>query len=459
MGYLMLNKIKLIIFIMVVMMSNNKILFGQQFLNIPIEQHVLDNGLRVILSPNHDLPNVAITIYYDVGSRNEMVKKSGFAHLFEHLMFQGSKNVGKFEHITIVSNNGGFCNGTTSEDRTNYFETLPSHKLELGLWLEADRMRHLNVTKENFENQRNVVMEERRLRVDNQPYGESFIRINELAFGDYWPYAHSVIGDMEDLQNASVEDVQLFYNTYYVPNNAVIAIAGDFDPEETLLLIDKHFGSIPRGNTPIFQDQPITKQSQERIETISDQLAMLPAFHINYQIPTTRSPDHYPLEVLAMILGYGRSSRLQKALVEENQICQELYVSTDDRRGPDLFSIFGIINYGHTTQEARDIIYNEIENIYNNGLTRDELERTFNQLRSQFYFNLQTNMDIAQQLAKFALYWGDPTLIRTELGNYLSVTEDDIKRVINAYLIQNNRTVLDVIPQNSNPVESETRGE
>ncbi|MCA9581398.1 MAG: insulinase family protein, partial [Myxococcales bacterium] len=223
---------------------------------LPIQVETLENGLTVVMSPDRTVPTVAIAVYYDVGSRNEVRGRSGFAHLFEHMMFQGSANVGKGEHFQYVMNRGGNMNGTTSHDRTNYFETLPSNELALGLWLEADRMRSLAITQENFENQRQVVMEERRQSYSNRPYMESMLRINELAFGDYFPYAHSTIGDMADLENAPLTAVQEFFNQYYPPNNAVLSIAGDIDPTETMALVRKYFGSIEKRTVPGFDPDP-----------------------------------------------------------------------------------------------------------------------------------------------------------------------------------------------------------
>lgn len=442
-----MRKLLYIILILVgITMSKNTKAEVDFFLPIIIEQHLLENGLRVILSPDHSFPTVSVAIYYDVGSRNEEQGKSGFAHLFEHLMFQGSKNVGKFEHITLINDNGGSCNGTTSEDRTNYFESLPSNKLELALWLEADRMQYLNVTQENFENQRQVVIEEKKLSIDSQPYGPSFILINKLAYGSWWPYSHPVIGYEEDLLNATLEDAQNFYKTYYVPNNAVIAIVGDFEPEEALKLVKKYFGNIARGEALEFTPPPFTPPNTEIKEKIEDPLANLPAFHLAYHIPPLREKDHYPLEVLAVILGDGRSSRLVKKLVQDNPYCQEIYVSTDNRRGPDLFSIFAILNQGIEGEKVREIIYKELKDIEENGLKEGELERAKNRLKSQYLTSLQTNLDLAQRLAMFTLYWGDPTLLRTELNNYLKVTEDDIKKVIGKYLTKGNRIILDVLP-------------
>ncbi len=414
--------------------------------NLQVSRATLDNGLRVVMNPDHTVPTVAVSVYYDVGSRNEVKGRSGFAHLFEHMMFQGSANVGKGEHFSLIINRGGSANGTTSNDRTNYFETLPANELELGLWLEADRMRSLAVTQANFENQRQTVMEERRQRIDNQPYIPSMLRINELAYGEYWPYAHSTIGDMQDLVDAPLEAVQEFFDTYYAPNNAVLSISGDFNADEAMQLVEKHFGEIPARETPAFQSPPFEAPSAERSETMYDANATLPAFHVAYHIPPDRSPDHYALEMLAMILGDGESSRLYQRLVKRDEICQEVAVGTDDRRGPDLFSFWAVMASGHRVEEAQSVIFEEIESIGSKGITARELQKAKNRVHASFVFGLQSNMQRSQRLAKYELYWGDANLLKLELDHYLAVTEDDIQRVAATYFDPSNRTVLNVTP-------------
>ena len=422
---------------------------------LPIVRETLPNGLRVVMSPNRTVPTVAIAVYYDVGSRNEERGRSGFAHLFEHMMFQGSANVRKLEHFSLIMNRGGVLNGTTSADRTNYYETLPSNELALGLWLEADRMRSLEVTAETYENQRQTVMEERRQRVDNQPYVPSFLRIDELAFGDYFPYAHSTIGDMQDLQNAPLEAVQQFFRTYYAPNNAVLSISGDFEPEAAMAMVRQYFGAIARANVPTFQDPGLAPQTAERVDAIVDANATLPAFHIAYHIPPSREADHYALEMLSIILGDGDSSRLYQDLIKNRELCAHISAGTDDRRGPDLFSMFGVVSAGHTTVEAREAVYRIIADVSANGITARELEKARNRVRAAFVFGFESNMSRAQQLGEFELYFGDATDIRGELARYLAVTVEDVKRVAERYLIASNRTVLDVTPAAAAPAAPE----
>ena len=414
--------------------------------NLQVSRASLENGLRVVMNQDHTVPTVAISVYYDVGSRNEAKGRSGFAHLFEHMMFQGSANVDKGEHFSLIINRGGSSNGTTSNDRTNYFETLPSNELALGLWLEADRMRSLAITQQNFENQRMTVMEERRQRIDNQPYIPSMLRINELAYGEYWPYAHSTIGDMQDLIDAPLEAVQEFFNTFYAPNNAVLSISGDFSAEEAMGMVEKYFGEIPARETPAFSEPAPPTQTAERRETMYDANATLPAFHFAYHIPPNRTPDHYALEILALVLGDGESSRLYQTLVKQKEICQDVAVGTDDRRGPDLFSTWAVMASGHAPKEAQDIILAELREIADKGVTDRELEKAKNRISAAFVFGLQSNMSRSQRLAEYELYWGDANLLKLELDHYLAVSADDIKRVAGTYFEASQRTVLDVLP-------------
>ena len=413
---------------------------------LSIQRSTLANGLRVVLAPDRTVPTVGIAVYYDVGSRNEAVGSTGFAHLFEHMMFQGSANVAKGEHFSLIMNRGGSMNGTTNHDRTNYFETLPSNELALGLFLESDRMRSLAVTADNFENQRQTVMEERRQSYENRPYMLSMLRANELAFGDYFPYAHSTIGEVADLVNAPLTAVQEFWQKYYAPNNAVISISGDFEPEAALAMVRQYFETIPRRETPAYAPPAFAAQTAERNETMTDRLADLPAFHLEYHIPPAREADHYALEMLGLVLGDGDSSRLYQKLVKEREILQEISVGTDDRRGPDLFTFWGIVSHGHTGQEAREVIYNELASIAHDGVTARELEKAKNRLRSGFVFGLQSNLARARQLAEYEMYFGNAELLRTELDHYIAITSDDIKHAAAQYFTTTNRTVLDVIP-------------
>jgi zinc protease len=414
---------------------------------LPIVRHTLENGLRVILSRDTTVPTVAIAVYYNVGSRNEEKGASGYAHLFEHLMFQGSRNIGKMEHFKLITERGGQANGGTGQDSTGYYETLPSNELELGLWLEADRMRSLAVTQENFENQRQTVMEERRESYENEPYMESTLRINELAYGSYFPYAHSTIGDMADLRRATLQTVRAFYDTYYVPNNAVLVIAGDFEESQAISLVRRHFGDIARRDVTAFKPAPFEPQSAERVESMQDPLAELPAFHIAYHIPPDRDSDHYPLDLLAIVLGDGASSRLYQKLVKQLELVQQIRIDTDGRQGPDLFSVWAICAKGKRCAAVREVIFRAFDQIAKEGISPQELQKAKNRVRSHFVFGIESNLSRAERLGEFELLWGDARLLVAELDRYLAVKREDIQRVAAHYFVAPNRTVLDVIPQ------------
>jgi zinc protease len=272
------------------------------------------------------------------------------------------------------------------------------------------------------------------------------LRINELAYGDYFPYAHSTIGDMQDLVNAPLTAVQEFFHTHYAPNNAVLSISGDFEPEAAMALVREYFGGIARANVPAFTDPGLAPQTAERVDAIVDANATLPAFHIAYHIPEARAADHYALEVLSILLGDGDSSRLYQDLVKTRELCAHISAGTDDHRGPDLFSLFGVVSAGHTSAEARDAVYRVLDDLATNGITPRELEKAKNRVRAAFVFGFESNMSRAQQLGEFELYFGNATDIRGELARYLAVTADDVKRVAQRYLVASNRTVLDVTP-------------
>jgi predicted Zn-dependent peptidase len=279
----------------------------------------LGNGLRVIIAQDRSAPVFSVAVNYNVGSRDERPGRTGFAHLFEHMMFKGSANVGAFEHPLLVFNNGGNMNGTTNRDRTLYYETLPANQLDLALFLESDRMRSLDITKENLDNQRNAVQEERRLGIDNQPYGKSGEALNELAY-DNFAYEHSVIGSMQDLNAASVEDVASFFRTYYAPNNAVIAIVGDVDPKDGLARVRKYFESIPAQPAPPAVDLTEPAQREERRLAVADALARLPRLDMAYKVPPSLTADDDAIGVLSTVLAGGRSSRLYEAIVRQRQL-------------------------------------------------------------------------------------------------------------------------------------------
>ncbi|HEV7683596.1 MAG TPA: insulinase family protein [Pyrinomonadaceae bacterium] len=411
----------------------------------PIQQFSLDNGLRVILCEDHASPVVSIALYYDVGSRNEKVGRTGFAHLFEHMMFQGSENVPKAAHFQHIFNAGGTMNGTTSTERTNYYETLPASHLPLALWLESDRMRSLKVTQENLDNQREAVKEEKRLRYDNQPYVNAFLRINELIFKNP-ANAHSTIGSMEDLDAATIDDVQGFFRMYYAPNNAVLAIVGDFDGEEALELTRKYFAGIPSQPTPPPVDVSEPEDVAQSLEVYDDKLAPAPAFVLGWKIPPRRTPDFYALSLAADLIFEGDSSRLYQKLVKGDESVVSIQGGIDERRGPSALYIFALPKPGEEVATIRDQIFDEIRSLSTSGPSPAEMEKLRNGLCNDVVRGRQSTMYRAQRLAEYAIYDGDPMLFDTELDQYLAITPEQIRSAVERHLDVENRVVLDIVP-------------
>lgn len=411
----------------------------------PIEEFKLSNGLRVVLSPDRAIPVVSIAVYYDVGSRNEREGRTGFAHLFEHMMFQGSENVPKAAHFQYIFNAGGTMNGTTSTERTNYFETLPSNYLPLAFWLESDRMRSLKVTQENLDNQRHAVQEEKRLRYDNQPYVTAFLRMNELIFKNP-ANAHSTIGSMEDLDAATIDDIKEFFRIYYAPNNAVITVVGDFDNDEARALAEKYFGDIPAQPVPPPVDVSEPEVVAIREETFHDPLAPAPAFVLGWKIPERRTTDFYALSLAGTLLFEGDSSRLYQKLVKGDESVVSIEGGVDERRGPSALYIFALPKPGQEVSTIREQIFDEIQRISTQGPTEAEMEKLRNSLCNDAVRGRQSTMYRAQRLAEFALYDSNPHLVDSELDHYLAVTADDIKNATARYVNVDNRVVLDIIP-------------
>jgi predicted Zn-dependent peptidase len=411
----------------------------------PIEQFTLSNGLRVILSPDNSVPVVSVAVYYDVGSRNEKEGRTGFAHLFEHMMFQGSENVPKAAHFQHIFNAGGTMNGTTSTERTNYYETLPANHLPLALWLESDRMRSLKVTQENLDNQRQAVQEEKRLRYDNQPYVNAFLRINELIFTNP-ANAHSTIGSMEDLDAATIDDVREFFRIFYAPNNAVLTIAGDFDGQEARTLVQHYFSSIPRQPVPPSVDVSETEQVALRGEVFYDKLAPSAAFVLGWKIPPRRTPKYYALALAGDLLFEGDSSRLYQKLVKGDESVVSIQGGVDERRGPSAWYIFALPKPGEEVAKIRDQIFAEIKELATNGPSAEEMEKLRNSLSNDAVRGRQSSMYRAQRIAEYALYDNDPHLFDSELGLYLSITAEEIKQAVSEFLDVDNRVVLDIVP-------------
>jgi zinc protease len=421
---------------------------------IGVERYTLANGLRVVLSEDHSVPVVSVAVYYDVGSRNEREGRTGFAHLFEHMMFQGSENVPKAGHFQYVFNNGGTMNGTTSSERTNYFETLPSSQLPLALWLESDRMRSLKVTQENLDNQREAVKEEKRLSYDNRPYSSAFLRLNELVYRNP-RNAHSTIGSMEDLDAATVEDVQEFFRVYYAPNNAVLTVCGDFDPAEARALIETYFATIPSQAPPPSVDVSEPEEVASHGEVYRDPFAQLPAIMLGWKAPARRTPEFYPLSLGSDLLLDGDSSRLYQRLVKDEESVVGIQGGLGERRGPSTLYVFAIPKPGHTTEAIRATIREEVERLGTEGPSPEEMEKLRNTLLNDAVRSRQSTLYRAQRLAEYTLYDGDPTLLNTELARYLAVTPEEIRAAVGKYLLTDNHSVIEVVPAHAAGAEGE----
>ena len=406
----------------------------------------LQNGLRVIIAEDHVAPVISIAVNYDVGSRNERRGLTGFAHLFEHMMFEGSENVGDGEHFLLIANNGGDVNGTTDKDRTLYFERLPSNQLDLGLFLEADRMASLDITQENLDNQRQAVQEERRLRIDNQPYGHTFETIDELAYSNF-AYSHSTIGSMTDLTAATVVDIASFFRTYYAPNNAVLALVGDIDAEVALEKVRQYFERIPRQPEPPTVDLTELPQTEERRASYDDPLARLARIDVAYHIPKSLTADHDALSVLATVLSSGRSSRLYQAIVRDTQLGVNVGAFAVSNRGPSLFRLVGIATPGADLGALETAIYNQIERIKVEPVEDWELAKARNGARRSFVSSLGSSLQRAITLSRYALFYDDPSLINSRAERVGAVSAEDLRRVASTYLNETNRSVIITVPR------------
>ena len=406
----------------------------------------LANGLRVIIAPDHHAPVFSIAVNYDVGSRNERQGRTGFAHLFEHMMFKGSANVGAFEHPLLVFNNGGNMNGTTNKDRTLYFETLPSNQLDLALFLEADRMRSLDITRENLDNQRNAVQEERRLGLDNQPYGRTNEVLDELAY-DNFAYEHSVIGSMQDLNAASVEDVAAFFKTYYAPNNAVLSLAGDLEPAPTLAKVRKYFESIPRQPAAPAVDLTEPRQTAERRQSLDDALARLTRLDIAYKVPPSLTPDDDALSVLTTVLSGGRSSRLFETVVRQRQLAPQINAGKGESRGTGLLRIVAPLSPGQNADALEAAIDAEIDKLKSAPVADWEMEKARSSARRTLVASLDSSLQRAILLSQYALFYDNPGLINTRADRIAAVTPADVQRVARQYLVRENRTVVVTHPK------------
>ena len=417
---------------------------------IAVESYTLANGLKVHLVEDHSSQVVAVDVWYDVGARNERAGRTGFAHLFEHMMFQGSANVKKAEHFQFVEKAGGFLNGSTTIDRTNYFEVLPSNRLNLGLWLEADRMRSLAITQANLDNQREAVKEERRMRMDNQPYiGVVVDSIASLFDRDKcFAYAHSVIGSMTDLNAAKVEDVAAFFKLYYAPNNASLVVAGDFVAADAKRLIEQYFADVPRVAAPprVACEQSFNTGPLRR--TVTDKNATLAASVAFFRVPEEAHADHPAIELLSTILGQGESSRLNRSVVRDTKAAAAaqtlgLYGPT---RGPNAFAVLAIANQGVAVDSVEKLVAAQIARIAADGVTEAELAKAKNAFRANKIMERETALNVAESVHYAETFLGDPLKVNTDLARYGAVTVADIKRVAAQYLQAANSLVLMIVP-------------
>jgi predicted Zn-dependent peptidase len=411
-----------------------------------IERLTIENGLRLVLAPDSSAKTVAVSVTYGVGSRDEGPGQSGFAHLFEHMMFQGSQHVAKGQHFTLISERGGSLNGTTSADRTNYFEVLPSSELALAMWLEADRMRALAVTAENFENQRAVVKEEYRMRYENSPYMTGMIRMGELIFAEYPPYTRPTIGSMKDLDGAKLEWVKAFYDRHYAPKNAVLTVAGDFDRDEAVRLAREHFGAIdkPAPARAALSDLPAAVTARK--DVVSDANAKTPGFYFGYLIPRARTPEHYALELAVALLADGESSRLERLLVRDKAVAQRVSAWTRDYVGPDELAIMVVLTEKAELSKVQKLVEAELEKLARAPAPATELAKVKRRIRSSFVFGLQTNMSRATRLGEYESYFGDARLLTRELPQYQAVTAEEIQNAVKKYLGTERRQVIEVVP-------------
>jgi len=408
--------------------------------------HTLANGLQVILLEEHQAPVINLQVWYQVGGKDEQPGKTGFAHLFEHLMFKGSAHVGAEEHSRIIEAIGGFDNASTLDDYTNYFETFPSNYLERVIWLEADRMGSLNVDEANFKSEREVVKEELRVRVENQPYGYLEQDLRAAAFTVHG-YHHTPIGSKEDLDRATLEDVRNFHDIYYKPNNATLIIVGDFNSEQALGWTKKYFEGIPASAKPIPRiDKPEPPQTEERMVKKSYSNTPLPAVVIGYKIPARYAPDSYPLDLASNILAGGESSRLYQALVYKEQIAVQAAGFGNFTEDPNLFWAYAIMNQGHTAEEGEKAVIAELDELKTKPVDAQELEKAKNQEISGAILGRNTDQEKAEALGSAAVLGKDPELVNTELDQYLKITPADLERAAKEYFVLEHATVLLVTP-------------
>nr|WP_152425258.1 pitrilysin family protein [Nafulsella turpanensis] len=414
---------------------------------IEFEEFTLDNGLHVILHKDNSTPIVAVTVMYHVGAKNEEPGRSGFAHFFEHLLFEGTENIERGEFMSMVKAAGGALNANTTQDRTFYYEILPSNQLELGLYMESERMLHAKIDSIGVETQREVVKEEKRQRIDNVPYMSFQEEIFKRAFKKH-PYRWTTIGSMEDLNAAKLEEFMEFYKEYYVPNNATLSIAGDIDIEETKELVKKYFAEIPEGDEPYRPNIVEPAMTAEVRDTIYDNI-QLPAVFQAYRMPGQGTEDYYALNMLTTLLSGGPSARLQKKLVDEEQKALQVVAFPYALEDYGLFITLGLVNMGVPLNELEEGMNEEIKRVKTELVSEKEFQKVRNQIESDFVSSNAKVAGIAESLANYHVYFGDANLINTEIERYNKVTREDLRRVANKYLNPENRVVLYYLPKSA----------
>ncbi|HEU5460295.1 MAG TPA: pitrilysin family protein [Pyrinomonadaceae bacterium] len=429
-------------------------------LDIPVVYYKLPNGLKVVISEDHMAPVVTVAVYYNVGFRLEPKGRTGFAHLFEHMMFQGSANVKKFEHAKFVEANGGSLNGPTDFDYTNYYQTLPSNRVELALWLESDRMRSLDVSQENLKNQQAVVSEEVRVNVLNQPYQFfEWISLWENAFTN-WHNSHNGYGELAEINAATIEDVRSFFKTYYAPNNAVLTVVGDVDVNEVKKMVEKHFAGVPSQPLPARADLSEPAQTKEKRVSQTDKLAKLPALATGYHLPPQNSPDFPAMALLVQILQGDESSRWYQRLVKEKELTLDLsgglnYFGNEfDYTGPMIMTTRTTYKSGHTADEVLREMDAVIAELTAKGVTEKELADAKVRYRSNFYSQLESGFGKAHLLSALALFRDNPQQINSLLTPFESVTAAQVKSAAAKYLVATNRTVIDRVPETKTETKS-----
>ena len=409
------------------------------------EISTLPNGLTLVLSEDHSTPIVHVNLTYHVGSKNEKPGRTGFAHLFEHLMFKGSKNVLPEAHTSFVASVGGQSNAYTTDDETVFWESLPSQYLPLALWLEADRMATLRIDKDTFTNEREVVKEERRMRIDNQPYG----RLNEIIYDQAFtvhPYKHPTIGSMADLEAASVEDVRDFYRTYYVPSNATLVIVGDFDAAQAVQLVNQYLGRVPKADRDVPRDIPKEPPQTKEKRVTLQQPVPLPAVVVAYHVTYDGNPDSYPLHIASKVLSDGQSSRIYRKLVYEKQMAVAAFGNANLIEDPNLFYAVAIVQPGHTTEEVSAALITELDRLKTDPITEHELQRTKNQFARDYILSRESNQQKAGQLAHAVVIHRDIKTADGEFDIFQNISVDDVQRVARTYFRPENRLVLTLMP-------------